>query len=108
MKSVLKSAWAAALLALCTAAAAQPPILIHSHNDYARRVPFYQAYAQQVASIEADVFLCDGRLLVGHDLEHLDPALTFEALYVEPLVTLFRRNGGNAYRDTEQPIQLKV
>ena len=53
-------------------------MLIHSHNDYARRVPFYQAYAQQVSSIEADVFLHDGQLLVGHDPEEPNPALTFD------------------------------
>jgi hypothetical protein len=35
---------------------AQQRILIHSHNDYEQRVPFYQAYAQQVASIEADIY----------------------------------------------------
>ena len=26
--------------------------------------------------------------------------MTFEALYVEPIVTLFARNGGRAFRDS--------
>ena len=78
----------ALLLCLCATAAAKRPILIHSHNDYARTVPFYQAYAQQVYSIEADVFLVDGKLLVGHDLPDLTPELTFEALYAETAPTL--------------------
>lgn len=60
MKPNLRLVLLLAALPFCTVAAAQPPVLIHSHNDYARRVPFYQAYAQQVSSIEADVFLHDG------------------------------------------------
>lgn len=87
---------------------ARPPMQIHSHNDYRQRVPFYQAYAQQVASIEADVHLHEGRLLVGHDVEDLCPEMSFEALYVEPLVTLFARNGGQAYQDSDRLLQLMV
>ncbi|WP_418990714.1 alkaline phosphatase [Alistipes sp.] len=97
-----------ALCCLCAAAAAQPPVLIHSHNDYARRVPFWEAYSQQASSIEADVFLRDGRLLVGHDAEDLREEMTFEKLYVEPLVTLFARNGGRAWSDSDEPLQLLV
>lgn len=109
MKKTLKFNLLAALLLACGGAAAQPdPVSIHSHNDYARRVPFYEAYAQQVASIEADLFLRDGVLLVGHDSETLAPDMTFEALYVEPLVTLFGRNGGRAWRGSDRTLQLLV
>ena len=34
--------------------------------------------------------------------------MTFEALYVEPIVTLFARNGGRAFRDSDQTLQLMV
>jgi len=44
-------------------------IKIHSHNDYEQEVPFYEAYSQNVNSIEADVFLKNGELLVGHHEE---------------------------------------
>ena len=108
MKKILRIGLSAAALFVCGVAAAQPPVLIHSHNDYARRVPFYQAYAQQVASIEADVFLQDGKLLVGHEVGELSPDMTFEALYVEPVVTLFKRNGGRAWRDSDRHLQLMV
>lgn len=97
-----------ALLCVCGSAAAQQPVMIHSHNDYARRVPFYQAYAQQVASIEADLFLRDGQLLVGHDPEDLFADMTFEKLYVEPLVMLFARNGGRAWAGSDENLQLMV
>lgn len=98
MKKILKIWLLFAALCTCATAVAERPILIHSHNDYCRRAPFWQAYAQQVYSIEADVFLHDGKLLVGHEVEDLSPGMTFEALYVEPLVTLFGRNGGRAWR----------
>lgn len=34
--------------------------------------------------------------------------MTFEALYVEPLVTLFGRNGGRAWKDSGEHLQLMV
>lgn len=109
MKKNLKFGFLAAVLFACSAAAAQqPPVLIHSHNDYTRRAPFWQAYSQQVYSIEADVFLRDGQLLVGHEIGDLTPDMSFEALYVEPLRTLFARNGGRAYRNSDRRLQLMV
>ena len=108
MKKILKSWLLAAALCFCVTAAAERPMLIHSHNDYCRRAPFWQAYAQGVYSIEADVFLHDGRLLVGHDVEDLSPDMTFESLYVEPIVTLFGRNGGRAWKDSDERLQLMV
>ena len=108
MKKNLKSFWLAAALVICHAAVAQPPMLIHSHNDYARRAPFWQAYSQQAYSIEADLFLHDGQLLVGHEVEELAPGMSFEALYVEPLRMLFARNGGRAYKDSDRRLQLMV
>ena len=108
MKKKLKSGLLAVALFVCGAAAAQQPVLIHSHNDYARRAPFWQAYSQQVYSIEADLFLHDGQLLVGHEVEDLTPDMSFERLYVEPLRTLFARNGGRAYKNSDRRLQLMV
>ncbi len=106
--TVLKGGLLAAMLCACAAALAQRPILIHSHNDYCRRVPFYQAYAQGVYSIEADLFLHEGQLLVGHDPEDLASDMTFEGLYVEPIVTLYARNGGRAWRGSDEALQLVI
>lgn len=108
MKKNLKSGLLAVALFVCGAAAAQQPVLIHSHNDYARRAPFWQAYSQQAYSIEADLFLHDGQLLVGHEVEDLTLDMSFERLYVEPLRTLFARNGGRAYKDSDRRLQLMV
>ena len=86
------------------------PIKIHSHNDYTRRVPFYQAYAQQCSSIEADVFATAraDELLVAHNSDDLHSALTLDELYIEPLVAIFRQNGGRAWRNSEKTMVLLV
>lgn len=88
--------------------AAQTPVMIHSHNDYLQTAPFWQAYSQKVHSVEADVFLEDGVLLVGHDPEDLSPEMNFEDLYVRPAVEVFHRNGGTAWKDCDGVLQLMV
>ena len=98
----------AILLLPLMAAAQQQPILLHSHNDYNRLAPFWEAYSQHCASIEADVFWHDGSLLVGHNVEDLTPDRTFESLYVQPIVSLFRRNGGRMWPDREDRLQLMI
>ena len=50
----------AALLFPLALSAQQRPVLLHSHNDYNRTVPFWEAYSQHCGSIEADVFLEGG------------------------------------------------
>ncbi len=88
---------------------AQKDIFIHSHNDYQRRVPFYQAYAQQLSSVEADIFLSkDNQLLVAHDLYELPTASTLDELYINPLVHLFKQNGGKPWKDSDKKLQLLI
>ncbi|MCD7913905.1 MAG: alkaline phosphatase [Tannerellaceae bacterium] len=87
------------------------PVRIHSHNDYRQLVPFYQAYSQQVHSIEADLYLSPHdpeQLVVAHDKEELQTALTFEQLYLQPLVDLFRRNNGKAWVHTHETLDLLI
>ncbi|KII85730.1 hypothetical protein PLICRDRAFT_178761 [Plicaturopsis crispa FD-325 SS-3] len=61
------------------------PKAIHSHNDYWREVPLLTALSYGVSSVEADVWLVDGDLLVGHELAALTKNRTFRSLYVDPL-----------------------
>lgn len=99
----------AALAALISiSAAAQRPVLIHSCEDCRQTVPFYQAYAQKVYSIGADVFLHEGRLLVGHEGEDSGTGSSFEELYVNPIVRLFRQHGGRAWKDSDEHLQLLI
>ena len=87
---------------------AQFPVIINSHNDYNQAVPFYQAYSQKVQSIEIDLFLKDGLLIVGHDFENLKEYDTFDRLYVEPVKSLFVINGGRAWKDSNNRLQFLV
>lgn len=68
--------------------------LLHSHNDYRRARPLEDALALGFDSVEADVFLVDGRLLVAHKAEELDPGRTLERLYLEPLRRLAEERAG--------------
>ena len=58
---------------------------VHSHNDYEQQVPFWNALSAGASSIEADVFLIDGKLLVAHERRSIDPAHTLERLYLDPI-----------------------
>jgi alkaline phosphatase len=85
-------------------------VWIHSHNDYRQIAPFHLAYSQQAASIEADVFALDNpdTLLVGHDPVDLLTPLSFDEAYVKPLVALFKRNNGRAWKDSDKQLTLMV
>jgi len=85
-------------------------VKIHSHNDYTRTTPFYQAYSQQVASIEADIYATDneGELLVAHDLKDLPQAPTLDEAYILPLVNLFNLNYGRAWRNSNKRLVLLI
>ncbi|KAK3680276.1 Altered inheritance of mitochondria protein 6 [Recurvomyces mirabilis] len=64
------------------------PIPCHSHNDYWRRIPLFDAIHWGFTSVEADVWLFDDELYVGHNLAALAKNRTFRSLYVDPLVEL--------------------
>lgn len=61
----------------------------HAHNDYYHDRPLLDALDHGFCSVEADVFPCDGKFLVGHDLWELRPKRTLEALYLKPLKERF-------------------
>ncbi|KAE8445915.1 hypothetical protein EG329_012694 [Mollisiaceae sp. DMI_Dod_QoI] len=61
------------------------PKPIHSHNDYWRPVPLFEALSLGVTGVEADCHLINGSLYVGHKTSSLRPNLTFRSLYLDPL-----------------------
>ena len=69
----------------------------HSHNDYRQQSPLSLAYSEQFGSIEADIHLYKGRLLVAHDTEELPHARTLEEMYLQPLAKSIEKNGGYVY-----------
>ncbi|EPQ60709.1 hypothetical protein GLOTRDRAFT_90125 [Gloeophyllum trabeum ATCC 11539] len=66
------------------------PKNIHSHNDYWRDVPLLTALSYGVGSVEADVWLVNGTLYVGHEVAALTQDRTFASLYVQPLVKIIQ------------------
>lgn len=64
---------------------AQATFKVHSHNDYLQKVPFWDAYSGGAKSIEADVILQDGKLLVAHEVASVEPSRTLTSLYLEPI-----------------------
>ncbi|MEM9658224.1 MAG: phosphatidylinositol-specific phospholipase C/glycerophosphodiester phosphodiesterase family protein [Planctomycetota bacterium] len=71
----------------------------HAHNDYRHDRPLLDALDRGFCSIEADIFLVDGELLVGHDPPELRPDRTLQKLYLDPLLQLARENGGRVFPD---------
>jgi glycerophosphoryl diester phosphodiesterase len=71
----------------------------HAHNDYHHPRPLLDALAHGFCSLEADIFLVDGQLLVGHDRSELTPQRTFESLYLAPLAARVRANRGRVHAD---------
>lgn len=71
----------------------------HSHNDYYRRRPLLDALREGFFSVEADVLLRDGVVLVAHEARSARPERSLEALYLEPLRARARACGGRIHRD---------
>jgi hypothetical protein len=87
--------WAAATI--LSSAAPAPVPRTHSHNDYLHARPLLDALDQGFCSVEADIHLIDGKLLVAHDRATTRPERTLQALYLDPLRERVRKNGGRVY-----------
>lgn len=84
------------LLPLLLALAAECPratLPAYAHNDYANARPLADALAAGYRGVEADVFLVDGELRVGHDRRRAARGGTLDALYLAPLAELAARCG---------------
>lgn len=75
----------------------QPLVRAHAHNDYSHDRPLLDALSKGFCSVEADVFVADGFLLVGHSRSELKATRTLRALYLDPLLERVRKNGGRVY-----------
>ena len=71
----------------------------HAHNDYLHDRPLLDALEYGFRSVEADVFLVDGRLLVAHTESELSPQRSLSALYLDPLREGVTANGGSVHGD---------
>ncbi|MDD7886957.1 alkaline phosphatase [Flavivirga sp. 57AJ16] len=91
------------LIAEATSQEKKEHIKIHSHNDYAQKVPFWTAYNCGLNSIEIDVFLKQDTLFVTHSENEISSYNTVKTLYFEPLQTIF-----DSKAELSQDIQLLV
>ena len=85
------------LCALLPLAAAEPVPLAgaHAHNDYEHPRPLLDALSHGFTSVEADIHLVDGQLLVGHDRGAAGQ--TLEKLYLDPLLERVGGSNGQVY-----------
>jgi alkaline phosphatase len=80
----------------------------HSHNDYENTPPFWLAYNNHFGSIEADIWAVNGELFVSHNEKDIIPSKTLDSLYIQPIVRIFRQNGGRAWKDNPGTFQLLI
>jgi hypothetical protein len=85
------------LLALGLGAEPVPLVHAHAHNDYQHNRPLLDALDHGFCSVEADVHLVDGELLVAHNRSQVKPGRTLQALYLDPLRERVKKNGGHVY-----------
>ncbi len=90
-------AWAQVDPGTAVAIPNEPILSGHSHNDYLRQTPLWDALSLGFISIEVDIHLVEGALLVGHDEEDLESTKTLQALYLDPLRDHVRAHNGWVY-----------
>ena len=73
-----------------------PQFQIHSHNDYEQNVPFWNAYANGLNSIEVDVFLKNDILFATHEEYEIIKNRTIENLYLQPIKKALALQMGNS------------
>lgn len=89
----------AAVLLVCSVSFAAPIPLIHAHahNDYEHHRPLFDALDHGFCSVEADIHLVDGQLLVAHNRSAVKKERTLQALYLDPLRKLTTEHQGKIY-----------
>ena len=81
----------------------------HSHNDYEQERPLFEALDHGFCSVEADVHLVNGILLVAHDADQVDTDRTLSSLYLEPLRKRIDQFNGSVYpAEPDVSIQLLI
>jgi len=80
----------------------------HSHNDYVNEVPFWLAYNNHFGSIESDIWAVGNELLVAHSRAEIKPENKLDSLYLQPIVKMFRQNGGKVWNNNPSSFQLLI
>lgn len=85
-----------------------PLVRAHAHNDYEHARPLLDALDQGFCSVEADVHLVDGQLLVAHDRAAVTPERSLEALYLEPLRRRAELHAGRIFPNGPPTVYLLI
>jgi alkaline phosphatase len=94
--------------AMLSAMAQYSTLNAHSHNDYSNDIPFWLAYCNHFGSVEADIFVVGNDLFVAHNESDISPDRSLDILYIQPIVKLFKHNGGKAWNDISSSFQLLI
>ena len=86
----------------------KPLAQAHAHNDYEHKRPLLDALDNGFTSVEADIYLVKGALLVGHDPDDLRPDRTLQSLYLEPLRKRVTDNNGQVHAGPPGLFQLLI
>ena len=109
---MMRKFFIACLLLFTGSAFSQPRIYTvsnaHAHNDYVNKAPFFEAYNAGFGSMEADIYLFNNRLLVGHDSADLVSNRSIETWYLRPLDSCIRSHRGNVYSDASKRLILLI
>lgn len=82
---------------------------VFAHNDYEKPQPLTAAIAQRADYIEADVFVRNGKLVLGHTPAEADTAKrTLEETYLKPIVALFGQNKDRVSPDRRYTFSLMI
>jgi len=87
------------LIALSLEAQPKPLTNVHAHNDYEHTHPLFDALEHGFCSVEADIHLVDGQLLVAHTRSEVKPGKSLQTLYLDPMRERVAKNGGRIYHD---------
>jgi hypothetical protein len=87
------------ILLACQGTAEEPAPLkkAHAHNDYEHKRPLLDALDQGFCSVEADIWLIKGELLVAHTPFELKSERTLQKLYLHPLRERIKANNGKVH-----------
>lgn len=101
------------LTGLIATAVAQPFPLptsqrLHAHNDYAQPLPFWNAWAAGVGSIEADLYWSEGEVFVAHDPSDLPLGYRLDSLYFDPIRSVLKRQNGRIYPNPDHALLLLI
>ena len=83
-----------------------PLTRVHAHNDYEHKRPLFDALDHGFCSVEADIYLVDGQLLVAHERSQVRPERTLQSLYLGPLRERVKKNGGRVYPNGPEVVLL--